>query len=108
MSAPFFFKLGPGLTVRDIAALTGAEPRDGADLDRRICGIAALDRASPRDLTFFDSAKYSEQAATTAAGACLTAERLAGGLPARVSVLRAREPYRAFVDVARTLFPDAL
>jgi UDP-3-O-[3-hydroxymyristoyl] glucosamine N-acyltransferase len=29
-------------------------------------------------------------------------------LPSRVSVLTVREPYRAFVEVARTLFPDAL
>ena len=108
MSAPYFFELEGGLTVREIAALAKAEPHDGADLDRRITGIAALDRATRRDLTFLESAKYSHQAATTAAGACLTVERFAGGLPARVSVLRAREPYRAFVDVARALFPDAL
>src|SRR5262245_27353253 len=108
MSAPYFFKSGPGLTVRDIAALTGAEPRDGADLDRRISGIAALHRATPRDLVFFDSAKYADQAATADAGACLTQERLVGSLPKRLSVLRVREPYRAFVAVARALFPDAL
>src|SRR5262249_51452256 len=108
MSLPYFFKSRPGLTVRDIAALTGAEPRDGADLDRRIFGIAALDRATPRDLVFFDNAKYADQAGTTDAGACLTLERLGGSLPKRVSVLRGREAYRAFVAVARALYPDAL
>jgi UDP-3-O-[3-hydroxymyristoyl] glucosamine N-acyltransferase len=108
MSAPYFFKSRPGLTLREIAALTGAEPRAGAELDRRITGIAALDRATPRDLAFLDNAKYADQAATTAAGACLASERLAAGVPERVSVLRAREPYRAFVEVARTLYPDAL
>jgi UDP-3-O-[3-hydroxymyristoyl] glucosamine N-acyltransferase len=108
MSAPTFFKRGNGLTVRDIAALTGAEPHARADLDRRVVGIAPLDRATPRDLTFFDSSKYADQAAATAAGICLTSDRFAGSLPARVCVLRAREPYGAFVDVARALFPDAL
>ncbi len=108
MSAPYFFKPRPGLTLREIAALTGAEPRAGAELDRCITGVAALDRATPRDLAFLDSVKYADQAAATAAGACLAAERLAAGVPERVSVLRARDPYRAFVEVARTLFPDAL
>jgi len=108
MSAPYFFKPRPSLTVREIAALAGAEPRPGADLDRRITGIAALDRATPRDLVFLDSPKYADQAAATAAGACFASERLADSVPVRVSVLSAREPYRAFVEVARTLFPDAL
>lgn len=111
MSAPFFFKQGRGLSVREIAALAGAElhqPHQGADLDRRITGIAALDRASPSDLAFFDSSKYLEQATTTDAGACLTTQRFAASLPARVSILRVAEPYRAFVEVARALFPDAL
>src|SRR5262249_4538357 len=108
MSAPYFFKPRPGLTVREIAALTGAEPRSSADLDRRVTGIAALDRATPHDLVFVDSPKYAELAAATTAGACLAAERLAGHVPDRVSVLQAREPYRAFVEVARALYPDAL
>jgi len=108
MSAPRFFRLGSGLSVREIAALTGSEPRDGTDLERRITGVAALDRATPHDLVFLDSPKYSEQAAETAAGACLTAERLATIVPRRVSVLRTGEPYRAFVEAARALFPDAL
>lgn len=107
-AAPYFFKQRLGLSVREIVALTGAEPQDGAGLDRRITGVAALDRAGPHDLTFFESSKYLKQAATTAAGACLTVQQFADGVPARVSVLRVREPYRAFVEVARTLFPESL
>ncbi len=108
MSAPFFFKQGRSLSVREIATLVDAEPDQGADLDRRISTIAALDRAGPRDLAFFDHAKYLQQAASTAAGACLTTQRFADSLPARVSLLRVREPYRAFVEVSRALFPEAL
>jgi UDP-3-O-[3-hydroxymyristoyl] glucosamine N-acyltransferase len=108
MSAPFFFQRGRGLTVREIAALVGAEPGPGADLDRQITGIAALEAASPRDLAFFDSFKYTGQAATTGAGACLTIKRFATHIPAHVSLLVARAPYHAFVEVGRALFPDAL
>jgi UDP-3-O-[3-hydroxymyristoyl] glucosamine N-acyltransferase len=108
MSAPVFFTRGQGLTVREIAALTGAEPRRGADLDRRGTGIAPLDRAGPRDLTFVDGIKYADQAAATDAGACLTVERFADRLPEHVSVLCTGQPYPAFVEVVRALFPDAL
>jgi UDP-3-O-[3-hydroxymyristoyl] glucosamine N-acyltransferase len=80
-----------GLTVGEIAALTGAELRNGACLDHVITNIAPLDRAGPSDLAFLDTAKYA---------AALT--------PSGLNVLRAQEPYRAFVDVARKLYPNAL
>ena len=108
MSAPFFFKRSGGLSLREIAALVSGEAPEGADLDLRINGIAPLDRAGPNDLSFLDNPKYVAVAATTAAGICLTTERFAQALPPRVCVLRVREPYRALVEVARALFPDAL
>src|SRR5262245_43178909 len=107
MTEPFFFDRGSGLAVREIAALTGATPRPGADLDLRITGIAALDRAAPDDLAFLDKPRYAAQLATSGAGACLMTERHAGAAPARMSVLCVREPYRAFVEVTRKLFPAA-
>src|SRR5260370_11518846 len=108
MTEAFFFQRRSGLSLREIVALTGAEPQRDAELDRSITGIAALDRAAPGDLCFLDSAKFAAQASICEAGACLTPERLAHLLPGRVSVLCAREPYAAFVEVCRTLFPDSL
>jgi UDP-3-O-[3-hydroxymyristoyl] glucosamine N-acyltransferase len=108
MTEPFFFDRGSGLTVREIAALTAAVARPGADLDRRITGIAALDRAAPDDLAFLDKSKYLTQLSASSAGACLTTERYASRAPEHVSVLCVAEPYRAFVEATRTLFPDAL
>jgi UDP-3-O-[3-hydroxymyristoyl] glucosamine N-acyltransferase len=108
MTAPYFVTRGEGLTVREIAVLAQAEPGRGADLARRITGIAALDRATPSDLTFLDSAKFAERASASGAGACLTAERFVSALPERVSQLIVSNPYRGFVEVARTLFPDIL
>src|SRR5262250_2304100 len=79
MTEPFFFNRGRGLSVREIAALTGAAPRPGSDL------------------AFLEKAKYAPQLSTSGAGACLTTERYAGRAPAHVSVLCVAEPYRAFV-----------
>src|SRR4051794_10439462 len=108
MSAPFFFQRGEGLTVGEIAGLAGAEPAAGTELTRRITGIASLENATPRDLTFLESFKYAGQAAATGAGACLTIERFASHVPQHAALLVVGAPYRAFVAVARTLFPDAL
>jgi UDP-3-O-[3-hydroxymyristoyl] glucosamine N-acyltransferase len=108
MGARSFFRQADGLTVREIAAITGAEPRPDADLDRRIVGVAALDRATPTDLAFLDGKRHVQQAGLTTAGACLTISGLADRVPARVSVLCIRQPYNAFVEIASRLFPDAL
>src|SRR5262249_60015967 len=58
--------------------------------------------------TLLDNPKYLATLATTRAGACLTAPRFAAQAPEALAVLVASEPYRAFVAVARALFPAAL
>jgi UDP-3-O-[3-hydroxymyristoyl] glucosamine N-acyltransferase len=108
MSEPVFLRYARGLTLDEVAALTGAASPAIAARARRITNVAALDRAGPRDLSFFDNKMYAAAAAASHAGACLTTAALAKDLPARVAALVVREPYRAFVTVARALFPHAL
>ena len=108
MTEPVFFNPPSGLTVREIVALTGAKAPEGAPLDYRIVNVAPLDRAGPGDLAFLDNAKYIDELASTRAGACLVAERLVSRAPAQLLTLVAREPYHAFVAVARALYPEAL
>src|SRR5262245_55648513 len=108
MTEPLFFPRPQGLTAAEIAALTGAEPHGGAKPDRRVIQVAPLDRARPSDLTFIDKTKYLRQLESTQAGICLTGRRFADRVPAGVTALVAREPYRAFVTAARALFPAAL
>jgi UDP-3-O-[3-hydroxymyristoyl] glucosamine N-acyltransferase len=108
MSEPLFLRRSRGLTLDEIAASAGATVVSPAPHSRRIVDIAPLDRAAPSDLTFFDSRNFISAAAATHAGACLTTAALAKELPARVAILTVREPYRAFVAVAREMFPQAL
>ena len=108
MAAPHFFKRPSGLTVGEIAVLTGAEPSAGGQLNHLLTNIAPLDRAGQSDLAFLESAKYADALMSTQAGACLTTKRFEKQAPRGVSVLCAHEPYRAFVAVARKLYPDAL
>jgi UDP-3-O-[3-hydroxymyristoyl] glucosamine N-acyltransferase len=108
MTEPFFFPQPTGLTLGEIVTLTGAEPAAKGDLERRVTDIAPLDRAGPHDLTFFDNKKFQPQLAATHAAACLASTRIAAKAPPKTALLRCREPYRAFVAVARALFPAAL
>ena len=108
MSEPVFLRHSRGLTLDEIATLAGATLPAAPAHARRIIDVAPLDRAAPSDLSFFDSKKYVAAAAATHAGACLTTAALAKELPARVVALTVPEPYRAFVTVARELFPHSL
>jgi UDP-3-O-[3-hydroxymyristoyl] glucosamine N-acyltransferase len=108
MSEPVFLRQSAGLTLDEIATLAGATLVGSAPHSRRIAGIAPLDRAGPGDITFFDNRNYAATAARTHAGACLTSPALAKELPAHTAVFTVREPYRAFVTVARAMFPQAL
>jgi UDP-3-O-[3-hydroxymyristoyl] glucosamine N-acyltransferase len=108
MTEPLFFQHPNGLTAQEIAALTGAVARPGVASDRRISGIAALDRAGPGDLAFLQNPKYAGPFGATRAGICLTTERFAGEAPAGVAILVTPAPYRAFVAVAEKLYPAAM
>ena len=108
MSEPVFLRHARGLTLAEIAALTGATPPPAPLLTRRIADVAAVDRAAPSDLTFFDNKDYATAAGATHAGACFTTAALAKHLPAHVPVLVTPAPYRAFIMVVRELFPHAL
>jgi UDP-3-O-[3-hydroxymyristoyl] glucosamine N-acyltransferase len=103
-----FFEGSTGLSVAEIASLTGAEPCEGTDLTRRLTGIGPVDQADADDLTFVDSPKFADALASTKAGAMLTTERFARDAPDSVAVLRVRKPYDAFVAVARKIYGSAL
>jgi UDP-3-O-[3-hydroxymyristoyl] glucosamine N-acyltransferase len=105
---PDFVKPDRELTTGEIASLTGARLRDGDCADRRIANIAPLNTAASADISFCDSSKYLGDLAATRAGACLLAPRFAKSAPRGVDVLETPHPYRAFVAVARALFPGAL
>jgi UDP-3-O-[3-hydroxymyristoyl] glucosamine N-acyltransferase len=108
MTEPTFFKRTDGLTAGEIAALSGATLSDPSRAGVVITGVAPIDRAGPRDLTFFENLRYAAGLRSARAGACLIAERFAGDAPPGLLLLISREPYRGFVAVTRKLFPDAL
>lgn len=108
MTEPLFFKRPAGLSLGEICELTGAKAAVGTSLDRRINNIAALDQALPSDVAFLDKPRYLTDLVSSRAGACIISKRFAERVPPHIAVLVAAHPYRAFVEVARHLFPDAI
>jgi UDP-3-O-[3-hydroxymyristoyl] glucosamine N-acyltransferase len=108
MAQPTFFEQTPWSTLADLAALTTAQLVDPARAGQPVRGLASLEEAGPMHLTFFDNLKYAGLLASTKAGACLVNQRFEAGVPAHVTVLRAEEPLREFVKIARELYRDAL
>jgi len=108
MTQPNFFEQPPSSTLAELAALTKAHLVDPSRAGQQVRGLASLDEAGPMHLTFFDNLKYADQLAATKAGACLVSERFEVNVPAHVSVLRASQPFREFVTIARELHRDAL
>src|ERR1700759_2881686 len=108
MAQPTFFATPPSSTLADVAALTKAHLVDPSRATLQIRGLASLDEAGPMHLAFFDNLKYADQLASTKAGACLVSPRFEKNVPSHVAVLRAAQPFRTFVQLAREWHRDAL
>jgi UDP-3-O-[3-hydroxymyristoyl] glucosamine N-acyltransferase len=97
-----------GLTLGEIAALTGAELQDVTTMSQRLTNVAPIDLAEAGDLTFLDSAKFAKALTSTRAGAILISAHLQCLVPNGPVVLLAPEPYKCFVLVARELHSGTL
>ena len=106
MSEPVFFTRGQGLSVADIVALTGARIVSAPGADRRVVDIAAIERAGPAEITFAES-RDQDALRVSQAGACFVSPDMAAAVPSRIVSLIVDDPYRAFVQVAAALYPDA-
>jgi UDP-3-O-[3-hydroxymyristoyl] glucosamine N-acyltransferase len=108
MAQPTFFQKPSPTTLAGVAALAKATLADPSRGGQEVRGLASLDEAGPRHLAFFDNLKYADQLAATKAGACLVSDRFAARVPDHVAVLKAAQPFRAFVRIAREWHGDAL
>jgi UDP-3-O-[3-hydroxymyristoyl] glucosamine N-acyltransferase len=107
MADPAFFPRPVPLSIAAIAELTNAVPGLGADVDRLIEGISALETAGPRDATFFENRRYASALAGTGAGLCFAQPGDVGLVPAGTVALASKRPQEAFVKLAAALFPTA-
>ncbi len=102
-----FFPQSCAPTLAEVVGWCGAALAAGADGDRVIHDVAALDQAGPGDLTFLDNPKYLGALRATRATAAFVSARHADAAPAGCAALVAREPYRAMAVVMAKLYPSA-
>ena len=83
LTEPNFLRHPPGLTLGEIAALTGAELQDVTSYSQRMTNVAPIDLAEAGDLTFVDNLKFAKALKSTRAGAVLISKHLALPRPKR-------------------------
>jgi UDP-3-O-[3-hydroxymyristoyl] glucosamine N-acyltransferase len=108
MSDPIFFQPRGPITLGEIVAITGAEPVGDVDEARTFEGVKPLDLAGPREVSFLDGPRFLAAFRASAAGACFLRREHAGEGRTGIVRLVTKDPYRAYVLLARTLFEDAL
>jgi UDP-3-O-[3-hydroxymyristoyl] glucosamine N-acyltransferase len=102
-----FFPLAAAPTLREVAQWSGATLASGADPERIVRDVAALDAAGPDDLTFLDNPSYLPQLAATRAAAVLIAPRHLDRVPAGSAALSTPWPYHAMARTMARLYPAA-
>lgn len=92
------------LTLKEIASRTGCTLSQ--DDTKVIQGVASLATAGPQDVSFFHKSEIRSQLENTQAGACFVRPSQASWVPSHVIPLTTRDPYRAFVIMARHFIPE--
>ena len=72
----------------------------------RLCwDVAPLETAGPQDISFLDNRKYLGAFLASSAGAAFVDEKTAERAPAGMSLLVAKEPYKAYALAAQAFYP---
>ena len=104
MPDPRFYAVAGPFTLRELAQIADAEIASG-DETQSLADVAPLATAGARDMSFLDNRRYLDQFRKSAAGACLVASEAAKAAPAGMSLLIAKDPYRAYAKVAAAFHP---
>ena len=105
MPDPRFFRNSGAISLQAVADLTGAVLADASQAGRTISGVAPLNRAGDDDVSYFADARYVDDLAHTAAGACFLPAKLADQAPRGCLVLVTGEAQFAFATLAAHLHP---
>jgi UDP-3-O-[3-hydroxymyristoyl] glucosamine N-acyltransferase len=90
----------PAFTLRNLAAIVGAALE--GDGDRMVHGVAPLDAAGPRDISFVLDSRHTDAARASRAGAFLAGDGISG-LPA--PVLRTPSPQLGLIRLLEAFHP---
>ncbi|MDC0344723.1 UDP-3-O-(3-hydroxymyristoyl)glucosamine N-acyltransferase [Alphaproteobacteria bacterium] len=109
-----FFEKVDQLSLKEIIACgelgfadTAAASKSAQEdlLETCLVGVAPLERAGPRELTFFHNPKYKNQLAGIKAAACILEEDYVPFLPEGVIALISETPLRSYAKVMKAFYP---
>lgn len=106
MADPRFHKVSGPFTIKELAAIAGAEPDEGADPEKLVKDVAALDQAGPDNLSFLDNVRYRDQFENSRAGVCIVAPEMNKLAPAGMALLYSANPYKSYALVASAFYPE--
>jgi UDP-3-O-[3-hydroxymyristoyl] glucosamine N-acyltransferase len=92
----------PALTLRDIVGRLGGEAV--GEVDSPLTGVATLDSAGPREITFLANPKYRSRLASTRAGAVILGPADRDGAPGPCIV--AANPYAYYARTVALFHPE--
>lgn len=94
------------MSLKGLAALSGATLHPDADGDKQIFDVAPLETAGFNDLSFFDNKRYFDAFTRSEAGACVVRPDRAEAAPAGMNLLFSEDPYRAFALISQAFYPQ--
>lgn len=105
MADPRFFSSAGPFTLAQLAEISGAEPRPGADPEALFTAVEPLETAGPEHVSFLDNKRYIGAFAASKAGACIVEPAYASKAPPGMALLLTDKPYKAYALVAGAFFP---
>ncbi len=106
MSDPVFFSAVPQ-SLGQIAKEIGADLITVELSDQMITSASPIEAASQGAITFIDNPRYLKHAESTQAAAVICAEKHSDKIPSKVGLLVHENPYNAYAQVLKMLFPSA-
>jgi UDP-3-O-[3-hydroxymyristoyl] glucosamine N-acyltransferase len=101
-----FFTNAGGLSLGDIAKLTGAVVASG-DTAKILLDVAPLDTATASHISFLDNVKYVDNFTASKAGACFVRAKFAERAPKSMALLVTEMPYLAFALTSQKFYPES-
>jgi len=103
-----FFPPHDGVSLRELAALLGAELLDGSAGDRLIRSVAPVARAGEGEICYILSRKSRHELESCKASAIICDAAIRSIIPAHIPVLLTRTPHAAFAQAGAILHPIAM
>ena len=100
-NAKFFRRSGP----YSLAVVASAAHGVADELELVLEGVAPLQAAGPKEVSFLDNRRYASALDQTSAGAVIVHPDMAARVPAGTVAIRTTEPYAAWARVAALFYP---